>query len=244
MSSAAFELSQSLEGIRQSFFGLFEALEDVQFWVKDAANRYVFANRALLINYALQDLSEIVGRTDYDFSPAFCADQFWMDDEQVLKGRTISNRIELVGGADEVPQWFVTNKTPIYSRKKKVIGSAGTTRRVAGPSGISGFDAVLDLIRERFEGPISNRELAAAAGISLRTFERRFLTAFHVTPQQYIRKLRIRAACRKLVFGNTPLAEVALETGFADQSHFSHEFRRHMGRTPREYREHYRKLEA
>jgi AraC-like DNA-binding protein len=244
MSTTALELSQSLELVQQSFFGLFDALEDVQFWVKDAANRYVYANRALLLNYALQDLSEIMGRTDYDFSPAFCADQFWFDDEQVLKGKVIRNRIELVGGADEVPQWYVTNKTPVFSRRKKVIGSTGTTRKVAGGGGIGGFDAVLELIRERFQGTISNRELAKAAGVSVRTFERRFLNTFHVSPQQYIRKLRIRAACRRLVFGSKPLADVALESGFADQSHFSHEFRRHTGRTPREYREHYQARDA
>jgi AraC-like DNA-binding protein len=210
----------------------------------------VYANRALLLNYALEDVSEILGRTDYDFSPAFCADQFWFDDEQVLKGRSVSNRIELVGGAGEVPQWFVTNKTPVYSARGGVLGTAGTTRRVerggqglaAGGDGgsVSGFDAVLDVIRSRFHNPLSNSELAAAAGTSVRTFERRFRATFQVTPQQYLRKLRIRVACRQLVFSTRTLAEVALESGFADQSHFSHEFRRQMGRTPRAYREHYR----
>jgi AraC-like DNA-binding protein len=36
------------------------------------------------------------------------------------------------------------------------------------------------------------------------------------------------------------LSEIALNCGFADQSHFSREFRRQFGRTPRDYREHYR----
>ena len=48
-------------------------------------------------------------------------------------------------------------------------------------------------------------------------------------------------ACRELVFTEKALAEVAVESGFADQSHFNHEFRRQMGRTPRGYREHYRR---
>src|SRR5207248_1833191 len=37
-----------------------------------------------------------------------------------------------------------------------------------------------------------------------------------------------------------PLSEVALSCGFADQSHFTREFRRQFGRTPGEYREHYK----
>lgn len=243
MHGAARELIQRLEAPDRSLFGLFDTLEDVQFWVKDRANRYAFANRALLMHYALQNLEDIVGKTDYAFSPAFCADQFWFDDEQVLQGRAISNRIELVGGAHEIPEWYVTHKIPLYSRKGDVIGTAGTTRKVSGGD-VTGADAVLKVIRARFQEPITNRELAAAAGTSVRTFERRFVESFHVTPQQYIRKLRIRMACRSLVFSNKTLAQIALENGFADQSHFSHEFRRHMGRTPRAYREHYRAGES
>lgn len=233
-----------LEILQRSFFGLFDALEDVQFWVKDIRNRYVFANRALLLNYDLQAVAEIVGRTDYEFSPAFCADQFWFDDEQVLKGRIVKDRIELVGGAGEVPRWYLTNKNPVYGRGGKVIGTTGTTRRMIGKQGGSGFDGILETIRARCQRPVTNQELAESVGLSVRTFERRFLASFHVTPQQYIRKLRIRIACRQLVFTGSSLAEIALESGFADQSHFSHEFRRHLGRTPREYRDHYRSAGA
>lgn len=51
-------------------------------------------------------------------------------------------------------------------------------------------------------------------------------------------------ACRALVFTGRALAELAVECGFADQSHFNHEFRRQMGRTPQAYREHYRRAEV
>jgi AraC-like DNA-binding protein len=46
-------------------------------------------------------------------------------------------------------------------------------------------------------------------------------------------------ASRALVFTRQSMAEVALGCGFSDQSHFTREFRRHFGRTPRDYREHY-----
>jgi AraC-like DNA-binding protein len=46
-------------------------------------------------------------------------------------------------------------------------------------------------------------------------------------------------ASRALVYTNQSLANVALNCGFVDQSHFSREFRRHFGRTPRDYRAHY-----
>jgi AraC-like DNA-binding protein len=222
---------------------LFEPLEDVQFWIKDRENRYLHANRTLLLNYALDDLAQIVGKTDYAFSPPFLADQFWFDDEQVLKGHRVVNRIELVGGANEAPHWNVTNKIPLRDARGRIIGSAGITRRLGTEArslhGAHGFEAVLARIRDGYQEHLPNRELARAAGLSVRAFERKFQESFHVTPQQYIRKLRIRMACRALVFTGKPLAEVAVECGFADQSHFSHEFHRQLGRTPREYRAHY-----
>ena len=134
----------------------------------------------------------------------------------------------------------MTNKNPVFGRGERVIGTTGTTRRMAAKRSGSGFEGILEIIRARCQRPVTNQELAESVGLSVRTFERRFLASFHVTPQQYIRKLRIRIACRQLVYSGTSLAEIALESGFADQSHFSHEFRHHMGRTPREYREHYR----
>jgi AraC-like DNA-binding protein len=72
--------------------------------------------------------------------------------------------------------------------------------------------------------------------MSVRAFERKFRRTFHVTPQTYLRKLRLRVASRSLVYGGQTLAEVAAACGFADQSHFTRVFRRHVGVTPRTYR--------
>ena len=84
---------------------LFDCVEDVLAWVKDRDGRYFWVNRAFLINYAMDrprsdrraDSEAVVGKTDYDLSPTFLADQFRLDDEQVLTGKRIVNRIELVG---------------------------------------------------------------------------------------------------------------------------------------------------
>lgn len=223
---------------------LFEPLDDVQFWIKDLKNRYLHANRALLLNYQLEGVGQILGKTDYDFSPPFLADQFWLDDDQVVKGHRVVNRIELVGGTSEVPRWSVTNKLPLRDEKDRVIGSTGTTRWMDPPkstaSTLSNFDRVLSHIRDHYQKNLGNEELAKASGLSVRAFERRFKIAYQMTPQAYIRRLRVRMACRLLIYSDLPLAEVAVESGFADQSHFNHEFRRHLGRTPGDYRMHYR----
>ena len=229
---------------RWPFAELFEPLEDVQFWIKDAKHRYLHANRALLLNYSLPGFSELLGRTDYDFSPAFLADQFWMDDEQVVRGARVVNRIERVGGAHEPARWSLTNKIPLHDARGRIVGTSGTTRRMDSapnpPAGPSSFDRVLARIRDQYRTALGNEDLARESGLSVRAFERKFKQSFQMTPQTYIRRLRVRLACRLLIYSDLTLCQVAAEAGFADQSHLNHEFKRQTGRTPGDYRLHYR----
>ena len=94
-------------------------------------------------------------------------------------------------------------------------------------------------MRDHYHATITNGRLARLAHMSVRAFERKFQAVFHLTPQKYLRKLRMQMASRALVSTGQTLAEVAAGCGFSDQSHFTREFRRHFGRTPRAYREHY-----
>ncbi len=231
---------------------LFDFVEGVLAWVKDRQGRYLWVNRAFLIKYAfdhpgadcLASAEKILGKTDYDLSPEFMADQFRLDDEQVLSGHRIINRIERVGEFEGTTSWNITNKIPVFNAKGAIIGTAGITRTsstdgLPGGRG-SGFEPVLAHMRDQYQRAITNRKLASISKMSLRAFERQFLAAFHLTPQKYLRKLRLRIASRTLIYTNEALSEVALKCGFADQSHFTREFRRQFGRTPREYREHYK----
>jgi AraC-like DNA-binding protein len=230
---------------------LFDCLDDVLAWAKDRDGRYGWVNRAFLVNYSLDalrdgaapELSDIIGKTDYDFSPTFLADQFRIDDEYVLAGHRIVDRIELVVQPDGQAVWNVTNKVPLVDEKGAVIGTAGITRRLATPGQADAppheFGPVLAHLRDHYPTPITNRQLARLAHMSVRAFERKFLASFHLTPQRYLRRLRLNMASRALVSTGESLAEIASGCGFADQSHFTREFRRHFDRTPRDYREHY-----
>ncbi len=232
---------------------LFDCVADVLVWVKDRDGRYCWVNRAFLINYEMDGherpacMEDVIGKTDYDLSPAFLAEQFRIDDEHVLAGSRIVNRIEMVGQPDGRTVWNVTNKVPLLAGDGSIIGTAGITRRLdTGSQDGDGseFGAVLAYMRDHFHSPITNEQLARRAHMSVRAFERKFRGSFHVTPQKYLRKLQLRMASRALVFTRQALADVAVSCGFADQSHFTREFRRHFGRTPREYREHYDVVQA
>jgi AraC-like DNA-binding protein len=235
---------------------LFDCVDEVLAWVKDRDGRYFWVNRAFLVGYSLDDrrgrtvpdARDVLGKTDYDLSPAFLADQYRLDDEYVLAGGRVVNRIELVGQPAGPAVWNVTNKIPLVDDGGAIVGTAGITRRLdtperavaAGPE----FGPVLAFLRDHYHAPITNRQLARLAHMSVRGFERKFHSSFHLTPQKYLRKLRLRMACRALVYTGQALAEVASGCGFSDQSHFTRAFRRQFGLTPREYREQYARGEG
>ncbi len=229
---------------------LFDCLDDVVAWVKDRDGRYQWVNRAFRLNHAFAGRSNgsaepeaVVGKTDYEVSPPFLADQFRMDDEYVLGGGRIVDRIELVGEPGGGAVWSVTNKIPLFDEHGRVVATAGLTRRLVGREAnvatASGLGPVLAFLRDHFAEPIANAQLARIAHLSVRAFERRFQEEFHTTPQKYLRRLRCRLAARALATTRRSLADIAADCGFADQSHFTREFRRQFGRTPRDYRAHY-----
>jgi AraC-like DNA-binding protein len=233
------------------FAALFDCVQDALVWVKDRDGRYRWVNRAFLLNYGANrtpgeicaGCEGVLGKTDYDLSPPFLADQYRLDDEQVLTGKRIVNRVELVGQPEGSTVWNVTNKIPLTDPDGAIIGTAGITQRLDTPGQAvlpgTEFGPVLAYLRHQYHAPITNHQLARLAHLSVRAFERKFRGSFHLTPQKYLRKLRLHMASRALVYTDQPLAKVALLCGFVDQSHFSREFRRHFGRTPREYRAHY-----
>jgi AraC-like DNA-binding protein len=87
----------------------------------------------------------------------------------------------------------------------------------------------------RSAGGLTADDLAAAAGCSRYAAYRAFTQAYGLSPSDYQRQLRVRAARRMLGAGVAP-ARVAAEAGFADQAHLTRWFRRYYGVTPGAYR--------
>jgi transcriptional regulator GlxA family with amidase domain len=77
-------------------------------------------------------------------------------------------------------------------------------------------------------------ELAQRFALDKYQLIRRFKQQVGITPNGYLTRLRIEQAKSLLAQGHA-LVEVALETGFYDQSHFARCFRTHTGVTPRSY---------
>jgi AraC-like DNA-binding protein len=74
-------------------------------------------------------------------------------------------------------------------------------------------------------------KLAQLCGVSLRTLQRHFRSAYGATVSEWLRELRLREAYRRLQQG-TRVKEVAFDLHFKQLSHFSREFKRAYGVAP------------
>jgi AraC family transcriptional regulator len=95
---------------------------------------------------------------------------------------------------------------------------------------------VLRYIGERLDQSISNQELAGLVGLSVSHFGRCFKSSFGVSPHDYLIQGRVEWAKRLMRETNAALSEIALDSGFADQSHLCRVFRVVVGRTPSRWR--------
>ena len=98
------------------------------------------------------------------------------------------------------------------------------------------FNRVRERMHQEFQADLSMRQLAMEAGVHPVHLARVFRAHCRQTPGDYVRRLRLRAACDLLRNQDFPLAAVAADCGFADQSHFTRIFKRELGSTPGDFR--------
>jgi AraC-like DNA-binding protein len=96
-------------------------------------------------------------------------------------------------------------------------------------------DRAIDLIEARFTEAVSLEELAQAAGLGVRQFTRAFRDATGRSAHQYLLHRRVEHA-KVLIRQGLPLADVAVQCGFCDQSQLTRTFVRHVGTTPGRFR--------
>lgn len=93
---------------------------------------------------------------------------------------------------------------------------------------------IREYISDNFADAIPLDKLAAIANLTPYYLNRAFRRHVGVPPHAYQVQLRIMRA-KDLLRNRMPIADVALATGFADQSHFGRHFRRAVGMTPASY---------
>ena len=93
-----------------------------------------------------------------------------------------------------------------------------------------------ELLKESLISPPGLNALAQQVGVHPTHFARVFRQFERCTAGDYVRKTRVEYAWRQILATDTPLIEIALNAGFADQAHFARSFKRTTGLTPTEFR--------
>lgn len=225
------------------FQQIFNHLPGVFFVVKNLEGRVMLANQVAAQMCGFEFESELIGKTDVEIFSEQQASGYLEDDRHVFEtGEPMVDKVEIAPDPNNSINWLVVTKIPLYNRMGDMIGLACIGRNTSGTHEMLQpyleMNTVFEHVRQHYALPLKIEELAAIVHLSTSQFERRFRQLFGITPAKYIQKVRVNAACNRLVSTRDTVATIAVETGFYDQSHFSRAFRRVMGLSPSEYRRH------
>jgi AraC-like DNA-binding protein/PAS domain-containing protein len=92
---------------------------------------------------------------------------------------------------------------------------------------------ICEYIESHLEQKVGLQGLAAMAGLSTHHFARAFHQSVGIPPHSYLLSRRLERAEHMLHETQLPLSEIAVATGFSDQSHLARHFRRRTGMSPR-----------
>ena len=220
---------------------LFDYLPHVQLFVKDVGGRFMRLSKASLVMHGCRTLAEIVGKTDFDFHPPPLALQYVEEDRRVMKsGKPLADQVWLVMGHDGMPRWYLSTKIPLFGHRGAVVGIAGVMRLYdhTGPSprDYHRLTPVMEYVLARYGKRIEAAQLAAAAHLSVSQLQREFRRLFGMSPGEYLLKVRLFVARRRLEETSDPVGTIALDCGFYDQSHFTRAFTAEAGMPPLAHR--------
>ena len=95
---------------------------------------------------------------------------------------------------------------------------------------------VLEYIHENLSGDLSSQKLAKVACTSESNLSPLFQKNLGLSPQEYVRKVRIAHAADLLLWTDLSIKEIAVLSGYPDPRYFSRVFKQALGCTPSEYR--------
>ena len=201
-----------------------------------AETDYGFDYQAIYPSAALMEqvASEVRGRN---------AGSPWFDTAVVADQDLVGHILQLHHVLD-VPASVLERETHLFAALIALVSRHTSVRRPAvtvrneQPAALQ----IRDYLEAHFGEHITLGQLAQISNLSPWYAARVFQQVYRQPPHAYLEGVRIRHA-RDLLRRGHPLAQVALTTGFVDQSHFTHRFKRHLGITPGQYARNHKNIQ-
>jgi len=104
------------------------------------------------------------------------------------------------------------------------------------------LEKAINIVEERIKSDDFNAaDFYQAMNMSQPTLYRKIKSITNLSPNEFIRNVRFKLACKLLVERKLTITEVAYELGFSDSRYFSTVFKKEIGMSPSEYIRIYRK---
>jgi AraC-like DNA-binding protein len=201
-------------------------------------------------DHAAREFLEVTGRR---FKPGFTIAEFFGCDFTPGRGRRYCDVALQLQSSDASSPWFALITPPDLgavrgcSRERLQVhtrprldsldsGAIGAEQEQRCGLPARMLKSIEEYIDVHLEKDLSVEELATHLGISASYFARLFRSSVGLAPHAYVMRRRLLRAQKLLANTDLPLIDIALATGFADQSHFSRRFHQMMGVPPRTYR--------
>lgn len=229
----------------RSLLDLFDVIPGVSMYVKDAKSRWVRANTAVCELVGAGHPDDLIGRTDFDFFPPALAAQYIAEDQRViLSGESLADQVWMVPGKNGLPRLYLCTKIPLHDCENNVIGLAGLNRpyefSANESAGYSRLMTVIRFVTENYARDIEVTDMAKHVLLSVSQLQREFSKSFGISPNRYLREVRVGVVRHLLENSDQSLGAIASDCGFYDQSHMTKHFKASTGLTPLMYRKRFR----
>lgn len=152
-----------------------------------------------------------------------------VDDPEIWQNMALAHQLIMEGGddgaAEEALTWAIALLFQRYGSNALIQSEAGCPRTVK---------SAIQFMHSRTAESINLEEVSKSAGVGLYHLIRLFRKHLGMTPHAYLTQIRISKSLQLLRNG-TPISQIALEVGFADQAHFTKRFKQLTGTSPAHY---------
>jgi AraC family transcriptional regulator len=225
--------SRSDLDFRPGDLGLLNPGDAHEDFASDSERDYLTINvKKELFHDLLRDISASTGGL-----PSFPASKLSNDAQIGRICESIRCEVDNQNFGREVVIRSLVTQLAVYLLRRLPAGEFGRAR---DQKGLVGHREQVRRVSEYFQDNCSREfnldQIAAVAGLSKYHLERVFKRATGLNLHTYMVLVRLDRAKQVLSATSRPIAEIALDFGFSDQSHFTNVFRRFVGLTPHAYR--------
>ncbi len=191
-------------------------------------------DRSLIVALPLPLLHKVAQESELDSKDMEIIDRFQIRDRELeLLGWALQREAEAGHPSGRIYRDGLTSALA----SRLVARHSSLTRKFSpnGNAGLTGYrlKQILAFIEEQLAEDLSLERIAAVAGVSSSHLNTLFRQSMGVAVHQYVIQRRVELAKSLLLQGEKSITQIALEAGFAHQSHLARHMRRLLGLPPR-----------